>query len=279
MTMPSLQSPPNAMVLGKGNYFGHRVRAREIDGLILTETLYRPRERIPDHRHARAFFCYVLDGSFVETVGRTVRECQRDRIVYHPPEEPHADRFGTAGGRCFNVEIDPVWTIVRDHGCGIPEAPAVLPSRSVTELAHRLYREFHDDDDLSPLAIHGLTTVLVAEAGRPVVRAEHRPPWIQEAIDLLCDRFAESLTLAEIANEVGVHPVYLARSFSRHVGATVHETIRRLRVERACELLRTTDRSIGEIAHAVGFFDHSHLTRTFRRELGITPSRYRSLRG
>jgi AraC family transcriptional regulator len=153
-----------------------------------------------------------------------------------------------------------------------------MNSRAVTELAHRLHREFHHDDDLSPLAIQGLTAVLVAETERPVV-SEHRPPWIEHAMELLQDRCAESLTLAEIAHEVGIHPVHLARSFSRHTGATVHETIRRLRVERACALLSTTDRSIGEIAHAVGFFDHSHLTRTFRRELGMTPSRYRALRG
>lgn len=268
-----------AMVLRKGNYFGRRVRSRELGGLMLTETLYRPQERIPNHRHSRAFFCYVVNGGFIETVGGAVRECGRSWVVYHPPEEPHSDRFGKLGGRCFNVEIDPAWTLVRDQGHEVPEKPAVMNSRAVAEMAHRLHREFHHDDDLSPLAIQGLTTVLVVEAGRPVVCSEHRPPWIDHAMQLLQDRFTESLTLAEIAYEVGVHPVHLARSFSRHIGATVHETIRRLRIERACALLSTTDRPIGEIANAVGFFDHSHLTRTFRRELGMTPSRYRALRG
>jgi AraC-like DNA-binding protein len=51
--------------------------------------------------------------------------------------------------------------------------------------------------------------------------------------------------------------------------------IRRYRIRQACELLRNTDQSIMQVAMAVGFSDGAHFTRTFQREIGMTPRAYR----
>jgi AraC family transcriptional regulator len=81
--------------------------------------------------------------------------------------------------------------------------------------------------------------------------------------------------LAEIAAEVGVHPVHLASTFRRYFHHTMGDYQRQLRVEFACRQLASGCASLGEIALAAGFADQSHFVRVFKRHLGITPGAYR----
>jgi AraC family transcriptional regulator len=89
------------------------------------------------------------------------------------------------------------------------------------------------------------------------------------------DRFTEALTLTEIAREVGVSPSYLAQMFHKHYFNTVGGYIRQLRLEFACREMVESNAPLCQIALAAGFSDQSHLTRMFRRRLGISPSKYR----
>jgi AraC-like DNA-binding protein len=93
---------------------------------------------------------------------------------------------------------------------------------------------------------------------------------------LLRDRFAEPLTLDEIAGAVGVHPMHLTRVFRRHFRCTIGDMVRRLRIDFACRQLSSTDDALVEIALAAGFSDQSQFCRTFRRLTGMTPTGFRS---
>jgi AraC family transcriptional regulator len=81
-----------------------------------------------------------------------------------------------------------------------------------------------------------------------------------------------------VALDAGVHPVSLARAFRHHYGCTVGEYIRRLRIRYACDRLLGSDDSLVEIAYAAGFSHQAHLSRTFKRTLGLSPSQFRRLR-
>jgi AraC family transcriptional regulator len=125
------------------------------------------------------------------------------------------------------------------------------------------------------LGLEALCLELVgAFAGRPVT--ERRPPgWLVRARELLHDRSQDELTMAAIAAEAGVHPVYLARVFRRFFGETPAEYVRRCRVERAAQLVRGSARPLAEIAVGCGFVDQSHFTRAFGRTFGTSPGAYR----
>jgi AraC family transcriptional regulator len=83
---------------------------------------------------------------------------------------------------------------------------------------------------------------------------------------------ADLETLARVA---GVHRVHVARAFRDHLGCTVGDYVRRLRVQRACELLTATSLSLPDVAVRAGFFDQSHMTRVVKRFLGTTPAALR----
>lgn len=92
------------------------------------------------------------------------------------------------------------------------------------------------------------------------------------------DAPAETVTLPQLAGEVGMEPLALLRAFQRSVGCTPHifQVSQRLRL--AKNALQAGG-SIIETAVACGFVDQSHFTNTFRRWTGITPAQYvRSIR-
>jgi len=95
--------------------------------------------------------------------------------------------------------------------------------------------------------------------------------------DLLHARFAEHLTLDEIAQAVGIHPDRLCHGFRDRYGCSVGEYVRQLRIEFACRQLATSDAPLVEIALAAGFADQAHLSREYLRLAGATPSRAQAI--
>ena len=98
---------------------------------------------------------------------------------------------------------------------------------------------------------------------------------IRKAMAYIHTRYAEPLSREEIADHIGISADYLTDCFRQELGITPITYIRRYRIRQACELLRNSDQSITQVALAVGFADGAHFTRTFTREVGVTPRAYR----
>jgi AraC family transcriptional regulator len=146
-----------------------------------------------------------------------------------------------------------------------------------TPLCARLHREFHQTDRAAKLAIEGLALELLAEAARqPDTKLRAVPPWLTQAREMLVEHFSETQTLTQIADEVGVHPVYLASAFRRKFGVTVGEFVRQLRIEHACAALGKEELSLAAIALQAGFADQSHFSKVFKSYVGLTPRKDRA---
>jgi AraC-like DNA-binding protein len=222
----------------------------------------------------------VLDGVCVETYGGGARTVAPSWLVVHPAGEPHANHWSRTGGRCFHIDFGPVWADrVREHSA-LLDAPGEFRGGPPVQLARRLFVEFRCRDALSPLVIEGLALELVGEATRAAAGRLGCPPgWLRRAQEVLHDRFAARFTLAAVAAAAGVHPTHLAAVFRRHVGCTVGEYVRRLRVEFACAALRASTEPLSAIALRAGFADQAHFGRTFKCRTGMTPAAYRRLFG
>jgi AraC family transcriptional regulator len=90
---------------------------------------------------------------------------------------------------------------------------------------------------------------------------------------------AAPLTLKQLADEVHLNPSYFVTWFRQVTGVTPHEYLARYRLQRAQAMLRATDQTLDQIADATGHANRSHLTRAFRRVMGVTPSRLRGVGG
>jgi AraC-like DNA-binding protein len=102
------------------------------------------------------------------------------------------------------------------------------------------------------------------------------PSWAKDLKQILQDHIDTNLSLKEISKNLDIHPAYLSREFSRYFdNLSFGDYIRKLRIEKAIELLNTSSYSLTEIAYLTGFSDQSHFTRIFKLHTGKNPSVYR----
>jgi AraC family transcriptional regulator len=138
-----------------------------------------------------------------------------------------------------------------------------------------------------PLAIETLTAAAVErvsvlfDTSTPRARREARmTSWrLKRILDHFEARLAEEIHLADLASDVGLSESYLARTFRAATGTTLHAALIERRIARARLLIEAASRrgapaSLADIAAATGFSSHAHMTTTFRRVLGITPSEW-----
>lgn len=88
------------------------------------------------------------------------------------------------------------------------------------------------------------------------------------------NELGDSLTLEDLARESGYSRTHFLRMFHAATGRTPHEYLMHLRVERAQEMIRKQNLALIDVATACGYSSHSHMTRAFRKILGVTPSAY-----
>jgi AraC-like DNA-binding protein len=86
---------------------------------------------------------------------------------------------------------------------------------------------------------------------------------------------ADRLSIEQLAAIAGLSAFHFARAFKQSQGMTPHSYLVHRRIERAQQLLSTTDTSLSEIALISGFADQSHFARHFRQRVGVPPSAFR----
>src|ERR687887_1209960 len=96
------------------------------------------------------------------------------------------------------------------------------------------------------------------------------------AKDLADARYAEPLTVDDLARAAGLSRAHFSREFRRTFGASPHAYLLTRRLERAAALLRTTDRSVAEICFSVGLQSVGSFTTSFNRTYGVSPTAYRA---
>lgn len=99
---------------------------------------------------------------------------------------------------------------------------------------------------------------------------------IREYIDC---HYMENLTAAALGNEIGISQGYLSQLIKKETGKTYSELIQQKKLEKAKELLRYSEKTVGEIAQETGYSDYYYFTKTFKRLTKMTPSEYRKKYG
>ena len=93
--------------------------------------------------------------------------------------------------------------------------------------------------------------------------------------DLLNEFYWDKISIADVAKKVSMSVRQLERKFQEVYKTTPSQYLMRLRVLRACELLRSGNKPVTSIALDVGFYDHSAFSRKFSQLIGEPPSAYR----
>ncbi|ASU83439.1 AraC family transcriptional regulator [Nocardiopsis gilva YIM 90087] len=214
--------------------------------------------------------------------GATHRVGRGDLVVVEP-EEVHTGHAGTPEGwryRMLYPEVDVVAQAARD--LGMPDVPGFGASGTGDPASGGLMRTAHraaehgDRLSASTLMRQALHHLLSRHArARPADPGPQGPDRaVAEARDLLHARLADPPSLDELAAAVDVSPFALLRAFRAAHGLPPHAYLNNLRVLRARRLLAAGMRPAA-VAGELGFADQPHLTRHFKRQLGVTPGSFR----
>ncbi|NCC08168.1 MAG: response regulator [Clostridia bacterium] len=122
--------------------------------------------------------------------------------------------------------------------------------------------------------------LLAAVTLRDEVSSSQSRGLINQAAGYIDSHFTdENLSLNRVAREVNISANYLSAVFSQEMGRTLTEYITGKRMEKAKELLRTTDKHSGEIAFEIGYRDSHYFSFIFKKTQGCTPRDFRAGRG
>ena len=246
-----------------------------MSGFHLSLAEHAARGRLPKHAHENRYLCFPLTGSYTERCGSFEVACKPSSAAYRAAGVDHAAVLDEATCRVFVVEIPKPWMARLGEVSLTVRDTLDINEGTLPLLGRQLSREFLKTDDAAALCVEGLTLQLLAEAARQSLASLRSVPgWLQRARDLIHDGFHRTLTLDHIASEVGVHPVHLATVYRQSYGLTIGESVRRLRVEHACDDLKGS-LPLATVALRAGYADQSHFTKAFKAHVGTTPARYR----
>jgi len=252
------------------------VAGRELEGWRVLVARFPAGLQLPRHVHEHPTLAAVISGEFQKRLTHGDQDCRPSTVIAEPAGERHSNAFGPRGARVVLLQplseqaaVAPAWGTLFSE-------PRASVDPFCAELARRVGTELDAPDPLSDLALHGLLLELLvttARGARP--RPRTRPPWLARVEERLRAEFLEPPDMHSLSQDVGLHPVHVARVFRSHHGTTVAGYVRRLRVAWAQEQLLRPEATTVEVALAAGFADQSHFIRVFRQVVGLTPGQWR----
>lgn len=196
--------------------------------------------------------------------------------------------YGTARG---HRHWEPLWAhfIPRPGWMELLEWPEIAPGLLHLPLAghagrERIVRRFREVLQLNsgptrlrePLALNALEEVLLwCDLANPRHQATGLDARISRALDFVCERFSEPLTVAAIAAHCGLSPSRFAHLFRAQTGETPQRYLELQRLNRARQLLEFTQEPVAAIARQVGFDNPFYFTLRFKRHSGASPRHWR----
>jgi AraC-like DNA-binding protein len=228
--------------------------------------------RYPQESHAAVQICVPMFSARykvtreADTGGRLEQEFGARDILLVPAGQPHAVHWlRRAGIVSLQISERFVQETLDVPRLTLPDFLAVQ-DRFVTLAAAELYAAMETEETIASrsevrksLVVRRLTPVLLRR--------------IERYID---DNLERHVNLSELAVMAGLSRWYFLRVFEETVGTSPHDYVTQRRLDRARNLLSTTNRSVMDIASEVGM-THSHFSRVFSRRLGITPTEFRRI--
>ncbi len=268
----------NVSGLAPQDFFGAQPHSLRVPGWLLAHSAYPGKLRQRRHAHAPAYFSFVMQGGYAESVRRGARECSAGHLIFHPAGEEHAVEFRRTT-TILRLELEESVVARTPIAAARWREPMHLRGGRAPAIARRIRAEWQRGDVLAALAVEGLALELLAEAFRfAETGVERAPLWLERAREIVESCYQEPLSVARIAEQAGAHRVTLARSFRAHYGTSVSERVQQLRIAAAARELAAAHKSLTEIALGLGFCDQAHFTRVFRRATGLTPGAFRRQR-
>jgi len=232
------------------------------------------RHAYPAHTHAQWCLLLIDAGEVVYELDGRDRVAPVSTLTLLPPHVTHDGRSSTPGTafRKRVVYLDADWLNSRQVDRFVDRP--LLTAPGITSAARRLHDALLSGGD----GLRAETELLRIQRRIDRDHTSPNPPKRDDPLAarlraLLDDDPVAAPTLRDAGRMLGASPDHLVRSFSAAYGMPPHRYLTGRRIDRARRLL-LDGMPVSAVAHAVGFFDQAHLTRHFRRMLGVPPASF-----
>ena len=204
---------------------------------------------------------YKIDDPAILIIAGIVRGADTDR---HDLAKESAGLWAISAGLSFNITDD----------YELLESGMVLYDALYSWAAH-LYKQNHLQNSPFENLLHQVYNKFLNDK-----KSENKktPSWVKDIKEMIQDQIDTQFTfdLKQISTDLELNPSYLSREFSKYFeDLNFGEYVRKLRIEKAINLIENSTYSLTEIAYMTGFSDQSHFTRIFKLHTGKNPSSYR----
>lgn len=106
---------------------------------------------------------------------------------------------------------------------------------------------------------------------------ENASNYMEKAKKYLFENYAENITLKDVADELFIHEAYFSKLFNQEIGEGFNAFVNGIRIERAKEQLKYSNKQLKDISNEVGFRSSSYFNRVFKQNVGISPMTFRKM--
>ena len=273
---------------------------RASDPVLATETIQIEHLRLPPGEgdfHAQAF--HTL---FVNLTSRPLHYLQTQDGKTHTGLYRHGDMLITPANtplfvrwegqeNCLQIQLPESFlkrvaeetlgkngdrlTVVPTFQSRQPQLEAIANLLMAEKQQRQAGGELYLDSLANVLAVQMLRSYGTTSAQVPTYEGGLPPYQLNRVLDYIDAGLAENLKLSDLAGLLNMSPFHFGRMFKQSMGISPHQYVIQQRLERAKHLLKHSDRTIIDIALACGFNSHSHLSKQFRKVVGVAPRAFR----
>ena len=255
----------------------------------------------PSHRHEFWEIVIVTGGSGLMAFGRKTLPIRVGDVFVIARDQKHAYQE-TSSLDVVNIAFDPnyigsVHTLLEDwmnrdalFAVGPRWKPGEAPGECLhlnttefarcQDLVQRMENELDSQGEEARVAAFAYFLLLITMLRR------HCKPWVPagsgaptsrigRAVDYMGKNYAERITLDELAACCHVSRRHFFRLFEQAVGVAPMEYLKKVRLQKAAEMLLTSDANVTEVAFACGFNDSNYFSSLYHKEFGMAPSRFK----
>lgn len=265
-----------AIKLKRGIYLAPESKNYDAQGVLAATTSY-PQPVSPGvwHCHENPMFCFVLKGGNIEKRKAVEFERTPGLVTFYHAGELHQNIYKVFPSKGFNLELEK--TFFDRYDVSEDAFARSVVNKAENQFAlYRLYWEFVLQDASSIASSHMLLLSMIGNSDDKKM-AEQIPSWVKVVLEVLNDQWNEDPSLEKLALICGVHPITISKHFPKYVKCTLGNYVRRLRVQKAIEIIHSSELSLSTIAHQCGFSDQSHFIRIFKHYTGLLPKQIRKI--
>ena len=227
----------------------------------------------PAHIHHSFELITVLEGHMMVTVGTDRYELSVGEGIVVFPEQIHS--LGSTKSRHLLVifSADIVNAYYSKHASEIPQSGKItLPDYLLNQIS--LLES--STPSVKKKAVLYSVCALLDESTEYKKRKNAENGLLRAIFEFVEGNFQKNCTLEELGNATGYNRSYLSRYFSEATNMSFLSFVNRRRISKACELLKSSDKTVIECAYDCGYTSLRSFNRNFKLYIGVSPKEYRN---